>query len=286
MLRNGVSSTFVWLMLHKIAIMYHPRRKAAVSEGEWLASELYARGVQASLGSAWDVDFTRREIPGKDLVVALGGDGTIIHLARLAAPTGVALLGINLGRVGFLAELTPEALHGRVDELVEEHFWIELRSMLQVEWRDEETVDRFLCLNEVAVARGLSPRAVHVKTLLDGADFMTFTADAVLVATATGSTAYSLAAGGPVLFPEDTDIMITPVAPHLHIGRSVILPRDTEVSLILGSDRPAIVSVDGSDERELRPHHRVDVCRSDVTARFARFGPRMYFYSALAERLK
>src|SRR5947209_13868791 len=110
-------------MLHNIAILYHPRRKPAVTEGEWLAAELHARGVKACLGNGWDNDFTRREIPGKDLVVALGGDGTIIHLARLTAPTGVPLLGINLGRVGFLAELTPEALHGRVDELVEEQFW-------------------------------------------------------------------------------------------------------------------------------------------------------------------
>jgi len=123
-------------------------------------------------------------------------------------------------------------------------------------------------------------------TLLDGEEFLTYTADAVLVATATGSTAYSLAAGGPIIYPESRDFMITPVAPHLHIGRSMIIPGDTRVSLTLASDRPAVVSVDGFDDRQLKPYHSVHVSRSEHSARFARLGPRRYFYAALADRLK
>lgn len=274
-------------MLQHVAVLYHPRRKSAVREAEWLATELRKRGVRHTLGNAWDSDTVLRAAScGADLLVALGGDGTIIQVARISARCGTPLLGINLGRVGFLAELTPESLRGQVEALVQGDFWIEERCMLNVEFQDGDSIERFLCLNEAAIARGGFPRAVHVNTLLDGEQFLTYTADAVLVATATGSTAYSLAAGGPIIYPESRDFMITPVAPHLHIGRSMIVPGDTRISLTLASHRPAVVSVDGFDDRQLTPDHTVHVSRSEHTARFARLGPRRYFYAALADRLK
>lgn len=272
-------------MLHNVAILYHPRRKQAVMEAEWLGIELQRRGLGVALGNAWDPATVKNLATGKDLMVALGGDGTIIQVARLAAPCGVPLLGINLGRVGFLAEMTPTTLHSCVGAIADGKFWIESRTMLDVRWHSKDHVERFLCLNEVAVSRGASHRAVHVNTLLDGEEFTTYSCDAVLVVTATGSTAYSLAAGGPILYPEDTNFMITPVAPHLHIGRSIILPSDTRVTLRLGSERPAVLSVDGADDRDLVPEHTVDVCLSPIVARFARLGPRQYFYSAIADRL-
>jgi NAD+ kinase len=182
--------------------------------------------------------------------------------------------------------MTPKTLHNCVGAIADGRFWIESRTMLDVRWHGENHVERFLSLNEVAVSRGGSHRAVQVNTMLDGEEFMTYSGDAVLVATATGSTAYSLAAGGPILYPEDTNFMITPVAPHLHIGRSVILPSDMRVTLRLGSDRPAVLSVDGSDDRHFEPDHSVEVSRSSVVAQFARLGPRRYFYSAIADRLK
>jgi NAD+ kinase len=122
--------------------------------------------------------------------------------------------------------------------------------------------------------------------MLDGDEFMTFTADGVLVATATGSTAYSLAAGGPILYPESQDFMLTPVAPHLHIGRSIVVPGDTVVTLCLDTDRPSVLSVDGGEETYLHAEDTVTVRKSALRASFARLGPRKYFYTALADRLK
>jgi NAD+ kinase len=274
-------------VLKQIAILYHPRRRHAVHEAEWLAGELARRGIKTSLGNAWDEKTVFLAAScGADLLVAIGGDGTIIQVARTSAPCSVPFMGINLGRVGFLAELTPQALRGKIDELAEGKYWIERRTMLDVEYRSNHSTECFLCLNEVAVARGGSPRAVHVRTLLDGEDFMTYTADAVLVATATGSTAYSLAAGGPILYPESVDFMITPVAPHLHIGRTMIVPGDTRVTLCVDSDRSAVLSVDGVEDRRLKPDQLVHVRRSDHVARFARLGPRRYFYAAIADRLR
>lgn len=273
-------------MLKNVAILYHPRRAQAVAEAEWLAAIMADRGVQTAVGSGWDDETVLRLCCDRELAVVFGGDGTIIRVARMAAPHDVPLLGINLGRVGFLAEMTPERLHDCIDNLVKGLFWVETRTMLDVHGQINGESFTFLCLNEVAVARGIAPRAIHVNTFLDGDEFMTYTADGVLVATATGSTAYSLAAGGPILYPESKDFMITPVAPHLHIGRSMILPGETVVRLSLSSDRPAVMSVDGAEEHALRPHDTVEICRSRLQARFARLGPKRYFYKAIADRLK
>jgi NAD+ kinase len=273
-------------VLRNVAVLYHPQRQQAVEEARWLRDQLCERGVDAFLGNGWDPEVVNEVCSARDLLVALGGDGTILHVARLAAPHGLPTLGVNLGRVGFLAELTPADLHVRVDALTAGRFWIEERAMLDVEWHGDGTMAQFLCLNEVAVTRGLSAHAVHVNTLLDGEEFMTYTADGVLVATATGSTAYSLAAGGPILYPASTDLMITPVAPHLHIGRSMVIPGTMTVTLRLSSDQPAVMTVDGSVERTLKPDHDVRVCRSAMVARFARLGPRSYFYGAIAARLR
>lgn len=271
-------------MLQNVAILYHPFRAEAALEAEWLSGALRDRGVRSDMGSAWDSDLMPL-CSDRDLIVALGGDGTIIRVARLASPTGVPLVGVNLGRVGFLAEMTPAALHLGVDALVEGAYWIEPRTMLDIRWTSGEASRSFLALNEIAVARGVAPRAIHVETALDGQKFMTYTADGVLAATATGSTAYSLAAGGPILYPESTDFIITPVAPHLHIGRSMIVPGGTTVTLALSSDRPAVLSIDGSEEQPMAACDTVEVSRSGSIARFARLGPRQYFYAAIADRL-
>lgn len=273
-------------MLESAAILYHPHRERAIAEAEWLDGELTRHGVAVQRGNGWDPTLVREVALSTQLVISLGGDGTILHIARLLAASAIPLLGINLGRVGFLAEMTPHAVREKIGGIVEETYWIEQRAMLDVELHWEGERERFISLNEVAVARGTSARAVHVQTRLDSDPFMTYTADGVLVATATGSTAYSLAAGGPILYPESREFMLTPVAPHLHIGRSIILPPDIQVTLSVSGDRPGIMSVDGADERTLGPDDVVRVCRSDLTARFARFSPRTYFYEAIAARLR
>ncbi|MGH2448348.1 MAG: NAD(+)/NADH kinase [Chloroflexota bacterium] len=273
-------------MLHNVAVLFHPHRQRAIEEARWLQGALGEAGAQAVLGSGWDAETVRRDACGKDLVVALGGDGTIIQITRQVAPCGAPVLGVNLGRVGFLAELTPEDLRKCLPAVIEGDFWVEERSMLDVKLDGNGGEETFLALNELAVARGLSPRAIHVQTALDSVPFLTYTADAVLVATATGSTAYSLAAGGAIMFPQDRNFMLTPVAPHLNIGRSIILPSDTEVRLTLASERAAVMSVDGSDERPLEPDHTVTVRRSQTFARFARLGPVSYFYQAISDRLR
>lgn len=273
-------------MLHNVAILYHPLREQAISQAMWLAEALQRHGVETVVGDGWDPDVVRHMCCDRELVIAFGGDGTIIRIARFAAPAGIAVVGVNLGRVGFLAELTPEKLRVSVGALVHQTYWLEKHTMLDVTHRSEGGQETILALNEVVVARGGLSHAVHVSTLLNGEDFVTYTADGVLLSTATGSTAYSLAAGGPILYPESSDMLITPVAPHLHIGRSVIVPGSSTVTMRLASDRPGLMSVDGADERRLTQADSVEVRRSETVAHFARLEPPTYFYAAIADRLR
>lgn len=272
-------------MPQNVVVLYHPHRHQAKEEAEWLAAELRKRGVQVEIGNGWQRNVVEQLCCDRDLIITLGGDGTIIRIAALAARIGVPMLGVNLGRVGFLADMTPENLRGRVDDLAEGNYWVEIRAMLDIHGKIAGKDFDAIALNEVAVARGPIPRAIDVQTRLNGTEFMTYSADGMLVATATGSTAYSLAAGGPILYPEATDFLLTPVAPHLHIGRSMVLPADTVVSLTLLSDRPAVVSVDGADGHDLHPQDSIDVQRSNFVAKFAHLRPSDYFYRAIAERL-
>jgi len=273
-------------VLRDVAILFHPRRRNAVAEAEWLALALKERGVRASVASAWDGGTVEQLCQERDLAITFGGDGTILRVARLSAPLQIPLVGINLGRVGFLAEMTPETLHQCVDELAEQRYWIERRTMLEVHCVSSGRPLEYLSLNEVVVARGVAPRAIQVHTTLDGQDFINYTADGVLVATATGSTAYSLAAGGPIMYPEAKDFLLTPIAPHLHIGRSMIVPSDSTLELAVTAGRGAVMSIDGHEERHLDERDRVRVRRSGLEALFARLGDHQYFYQAIAARLR
>jgi NAD+ kinase len=272
-------------MLSSIAVLFHPYKDAAIATAKQLVVELQQRGIATYLGSAWDSQTLVEGAVGRDLIIVLGGDGTIVQVARETAITGVPTLGVNLGRVGFLAELTPELLPERLPEIIAGHFWIEERFMLQAEWQQSNQRASHQALNEVALARGRTTRAIRVRVFLDEFDYTTHTADGVLVATATGSTAYALAAGGPIIYPQSTDILLTPVAPHLHIGRSLVLPGTMCVTLELSSDREAVLAIDGHMECPFDAGNRVEVRASPHRAHFARLRPPTYFYSVLAERL-
>lgn len=271
--------------LTSVAILFHPDRARAVEEAERLSERLSAKGVDVYAGPALDSRAVAQAVLGRDLAISLGGDGTIISVARETAGTGVPTLGINLGHVGFLAELTPSLLADDLNRVLAKDFWIEKRSVLEAEWNENGKQRTHLALNEVALARGTSTRAIRVEVTLNGFNYTTHTADGVMLATATGSTAYSLAAGGPIMYPEATDLLLTPVAPHLHIGRSLVLPGDVEVGLELRGDREAMLAIDGQTECPFEVGGRVMIRSSEKAALFARLGPRTYFYSVVAHRL-
>lgn len=225
-------------------------------------------------------------MPEVDLLVTLGGDGSILHAGHLAAPGGALILGINLGRVGFLTEAETDEWMSVLSSALVGDFWIEERMMVrQVSRRGSDVVSEAEALNDVVVGRAARGRAVRLRVEVDGGELATYVADGLIVATPTGSTAYALAAGGPILPPELRNIVLVPVAPHLSMERPIVLAEGVRVRITVAGHRPAVLMVDGQGDAELEEGDTVAVEASPHMARFLRVRERTYFYKTLVSRL-
>jgi NAD+ kinase len=225
-------------------------------------------------------------LPEIDLLVTLGGDGSILQAARLAAPHHVLILGINLGRVGFLTEAETGQWEDVLSRALGGGYWIEERMMLRVaSLRGQEMMTEAEALNDVVVGRRDRGRTVHLRAEVDGGELATYVADGLIVATPTGSTAYALAAGGPILPPQLRNILLVPVAPHLSMERPIVLAEGVTVRITVIGRRPAVLMVDGQVIADLENRDIVKVEASPHVARFARVREQTYFYKTLVSRL-
>jgi NAD+ kinase len=267
-----------------IAIFYNPRPERGLPLAGIIAAWLEKQGVEAHIGTTYQAAGAA-VLPKADLLVTLGGDGSLLRVARAAAPYGTPILGINLGRVGFLTEAEPEECKAVLSQALEGKYWVEERMMLQVEaLRGSEPLCQAEAVNDVVVGRGERARVVHLRAEVDGGYLASYAADGLIVATPTGSTAYALAAGGPILPPELRNIVLVPVAPHLSMERPVVLSEGVTVRIVVGG-RPAVLTVDGEVKAELVGEDEIVVGASSHVARFARVQERTYFYKTLVERL-
>lgn len=222
-----------------------------------------------------------------DLILTFGGDGTILRAAQAAAPIGVPILGVNLGRVGFLTEINPAQLEAKLPLFLNGDYWIEKRAMLRAElWRGETMVGSWLALNDVVASRASLSRVVNCHLTVNGAPVTTIVADGVIVATPTGSTAYSMAAGGPILHPELRSIVLTPIAPYLTVIKSMVLPDDNIIGLVIDTDDESFLTIDGQSFVALNDGDRIVVTIAPQQALFARVQDRAYFSSTLINRLR
>jgi NAD+ kinase len=195
-----------------------------------------------------------------------------------------------MGRLGFLTELRAEEVLAKLPQILEGDFRIEERTLLHGEFLEATGAPaaeggRYHALNDIIVGRGAPARAVHVEASVDGKRLALYRADAVIVATATGSTAYLLSVGGPVLHPEAHELVLMPVAPHLAIARALVLPSSVVIELRVASDEKAILSVDGQVNKELAKGEGVRVFHSPHLARFLRLGSPLDHYAALSQQL-
>lgn len=275
------------MALEKIGITYHPKSEAARLLAEDTRKRLEPRGAGVWVASAWDEGAREQHIPGTRLIICFGGDGTVLRAARAVVPHAVTLLGVNLGRIGFLTEITPQALTERLDEIASGIGRIETRAMLEMETRraDGSVAERLDALNDVVVGRAAIGRTVQFAVSVDGTIVGGYRADGVIVATATGSTAYSLSVGGPILHPESRAIIVTPVAPHLSPANSLVLSDGATVEVAIAPNQSGIVSVDGQPESQLGGGDVVCVRPSEHSARFLRLGPAADFYTRIGRRL-
>ncbi len=273
--------------MKKIGILYHPMVEATRVKAEELEGFLDSRGLSVWLCSAWDREKARAQLNGTDLIITIGGDGTILRAAQVVIPGTTPITGINLGKLGFMTEVSADEALEKIPTLLDEGGWIDERAMLRAELAASGQEPRiFHALNDVVVARGEIARVIRVEATVDGQPLTTYKADGVIVATATGSTGYALAAGGPVLYPQSADFLLVPVAPHLSSNYAVVLPETAEVKLGIKAVHPATLSIDGHINLPLSSGDTVTVKHSPNTARFLRLSDRTSFYSSLEERLK
>jgi NAD+ kinase len=221
-----------------------------------------------------------------DFFVVLGGDGTTLTAAREAAPYSVPVFGVNLGRVGFLSEASPDEWQEKLSLILKGEYWLERRLMLKAEVRRAgKFVQGMHALNDVVVSRGERVRVVQFHLFVDGDHVTTYTADGLIVSTPTGSTAYSMAAGGPVLPPLLKNYLIIPVAPHLSFERPVVLHQEAVVKIRVEMRHAALATADGQGGVHLQSGDEVMVSKNDYESLFARVGGKGYFYHRLMQRL-
>lgn len=248
-------------------------RVIACADDEWSAEGVQVRAAD---------DFAE----GLDVVVVLGGDGTFLRAAHLTRRHSVPLVGVNLGRLGFLSEVEAEGLPGALDRLVDGDYGIEERMSLTVDVvdRDGSVVDTTWALNEASVERAGQQRLIVLEVLIGDVPFHQIPADAVILATPTGSTAYAFSAGGPILSPLVDAILVVPVAPHSLFSRTVVV--DPAESLSVRPTDPAAtcaVSCDGRETLLVPPGGRVRVARGERPVRLARLRP-FDFYARVREK--
>jgi len=272
----------------RFAIAAHPRIAEAAGLAVEIAEFLTARGASARHGPLQEEDLAQQLGHGDfDLLIALGGDGTMLRAGRLCAGSQVPILGINLGRFGFLTEVRRDQWAGVLERVLAGDYWIERRMMLRAEQHavDGATQAVWDGLNECVVGRGEVVRPVQLTAEIDGRYLTTYVADAVIAATPTGSTAYALAAGGPILPPTLRNILLVPVAPHLSVDRAVVLDEGSWVRLTVHTDHQAILSVDGRPPERMSDGQSVDIRAGENSANFVRLQDPGYFYRNLTSRM-
>jgi NAD+ kinase len=270
-----------------VLVVAHPQLPEATEEMAQIVSFLKEHGVPAAQGLIYDEAIHDKLDNGHfDLMIALGGDGTMLRAGRLCAPIEIPLLGINLGRFGFLTEVRQKQWQEIFPRLFSGEYWLEKRMMLHAEqWRSDKLLGTWEVLNDIVVSRGHIVRPVHLVASVDGRDLPTYVADALIAATATGSTAYALAAGGPILPPELRNILLVAVAPHLSIDRALVLAEGSSVSITVSTSHQAVLSPDGQIPIDLEDGDRVDAHASRYSVQFIRFQDPGYFYRNLTPHM-
>jgi NAD+ kinase len=277
-----------------VALVVHPRRAHAAEYARkasaWLAERghtvLMPEAEAAALDMA-ELGAGSGELGGPvDLVVALGGDGTVLRAVRLVAERGVPVLGVNLGRLGYLTQIEPDELIDALGRFLAGDYSVEERMMLAVSvMRGNTSAGTLLALNEAVLEKPRPGSTVHLAAAIGDRPWTTYVGDGLIVATPTGSTAYSFSSRGPIVSPAIRALLLTPVSVHMAFDRTVVVAEHETVQVDVRDDRPATLTVDGREQGLLR-HGDSIVCRAAARpARFVTFGERD-FYGVLKAKFK
>ena len=270
-----------------VAVCFNPAVNGAGGLAQELARQIEGAGRSAWLGALPDpheapADEFRANLERSDLLICVGGDGTVLHASEYAAAAGTPVFGVRMGRLGFLSEVTGDEAATSVARVLEGAGRLERRSTVLAQVNGEAPN---YALNDAVIGRASLGRTISVGARVDGVLLAEYRADAVIIATATGSTGYSLSVGGPILPPESEEIILVPVAPHLTNANALVLPTSSEVSLYVERGYEAMFTVDGMRERAIDSGSTVTIGHGDRHVDFVRLGGPAQFYANVAERL-
>ncbi len=278
--KKTVNQSKLELPIEKVGILFHPFREKARLLANQLCELLSSRGISVWHCSTQDEDEAKAQCTSSHLVLSIGGDGTLLRVARIVATTGIPILGIKLGRLGFSTELNSDEIAGKLSDVLGGKGWIEQRAMLETQIGNQS----FLSLNDV-VLRCSTPRLLNIKVFIDGAALFTYRADGIIVATPTGSTGYLLSAGGPILNPQSREFVLKPICCHLGPNNALVFATENVVELKLsGGDRAGLI-LDGQIEIPLHDEQSIIITLSSFVTRLMKFHPPEYFYQSLWQKL-
>jgi NAD+ kinase len=272
-----------------VTFLVHPDRPDALALATDTAAWLTERGdaarilqfsgpdVVSEAGS--ETALSAVDLAGTTVAVSLGGDGTFLRVVRLATAADVPVLGVNFGRLGYLPDLVPDQVRDALAKVFEGKATIEERCALEVTVADRSVAvpaETLLALNEVVIEKIDFGHTVRLATSVDGEEALTYSADGIIVATPTGSTAYNLSAGGPILAPTLRAMVVTPVAPHFSLDRSLVLTETQRVTVAVAPDRAGVLVIDGAEVGRLEPGATVTCAVAARPVRVVRNDPQTF----------
>ncbi|MCL0043301.1 NAD(+)/NADH kinase [Dehalococcoidia bacterium] len=267
--------------MQQVTIIHQSRLSNAPSVAEALADVVTQHGSKPTVYSTWN-ELLSDHLPNKtDLAITVGGDGTLLRMARIMAERGVPVIGVNMGRIGFTTELSAEEAVEKLPLFLKGQGWIEERTMLSATMGDYSGN----ALNEVVISRNGPARIVHCVIRVNDQVITSYRGDGALIASATGSTGYSLSNGGPVLEPKSKAIIVKPINPHVSLNTPLIIEDDATINVQVQTDHGATLTLDGNEDENLTTASDVYVKRSNLTARFLRLRSKDYFYTVAANLL-
>lgn len=227
------------------------------------------------------------DLPGQvDVLLVLGGDGTLLSMARLVGDLGVPILGVNLGGLGFLAALTVDELYPALESLLRDELVIEERMMLVATVsRQGERLSEYAALNDMVITKSAMSRIIRLEVAVDGELATGYRADGLIISTPTGSTAYCLSAGGPIVYPTMDAVVLTPICSHTLTNRPIVLPASLRIEVTLATDQDVMLTADGQVGFALKPWDTVEIRRASARTRLLR-PPHKHFFSVLRTKLK
>ena len=270
--------------MKRIGIIFNAANRDSGELALALRERLQALSYDCRLADSREEAEIRDSCADAEVLVTVGGDGTILRTAKVAVVLGAPILGVNMGKLGFMTEMRGADALERVPDYLKPGVWVEERATLDVEvTREGESLSDW-ALNEAVVSRGGVAQLITVRAYVDGAFLTAYRADGVILATATGSTGYAMAVGGPVLEPESRQLVLAPVSPHLSMATPLVLGEGSRVELEIAA-AGAVVSLDGHNDHDLGPGDVVRASKSAKTAKFLRARKPPYFFETLAQRL-